>query len=118
MAFDWAPRNTVSHLLSRVNSWIRTQLPEVRALLTFLNPNLGFSGTAFKASGWKPYLELEPMSAYFDDNYVSYRDLQSLSLDQKKRAKQSVHNLMPLKLLRYDLIGRGETLEQRDFAVV
>jgi hypothetical protein len=107
-AFDWAPRNTISSLLGGVRRWLRNNMPEVQSLLTFLNPNLGFTGTSFKASNWKFYLEIEPASSYIDGDYVSYRALAGFPRDLRKNARRSLHHLAPLKLLRYDLQTRGD----------
>lgn len=110
-AFDWAPRNTISHLLAQTGRWIRWNLPEVETLLTFLNPNLGFSGSAFKASNWNLYLEIDPVSSYIQDDYVPYRVLMKLPESLRGNVKPSLHNLSPLKLLRFDLVPKGLRLE-------
>jgi hypothetical protein len=105
-AFDWAPRNTISYLLGRVTRWVTLNLPGVKTLLTFLNPNLGFSGAAFSASNWKLFLEMEPVSSYLHDNYVPYRVLKAMPENLRKHVRQCQHDLAPLKLLRYDLQAR------------
>ena len=110
-AFDWAPKNTISHLLSLVSSWIGRNLSEVQSLFTFLNPNLGFSGSSFKASNWHSYLEIEPVSSYIQDDYVPYRVMLSLPEHLRKNAFRCIHDLAPLKLLRYDLGANGDALE-------
>jgi len=102
-AFDWAPRNSISYLLGRVNNWIKGNMPEVTTLLTFLNPNLGFSGSSFKAANWNPFLEIEPVCEYLDGDYVSYRTMAGLSEFSRKRVKHCALDLRPLKLLRYDI---------------
>lgn len=71
-----APRNTLSFLLGRVRAWLNDQRPEIRLLLTYLDPNLGFSGTIYRASNWVPFCE-EPKQAYqyLDGRYVTSREL-------------------------------------------
>ncbi len=102
-AFDWAPRNTISFLLGRVYNWVKRNLSEIRTLLTFLNPNLGFSGSSFRAANWKSFLEIEPACAYLAGDYVSYRTLAGLPSSARKFAEPCFYHLQPLKLLRYDL---------------
>jgi hypothetical protein len=106
-AFDWAPRNTISYLLGQVTRWIKRNLSEVKSFLTFLNPNLGFSGAAFRASNWKPFLELEPASTYISGNYIPFRAVMEMQEIVRRKVTYSRHNLTPLKLLRYDLAPIG-----------
>jgi hypothetical protein len=75
-AFPVAPRNTVSHLLgccARAERRMGAQL-----LLTYVNPNLGFTGTSYRASNWTE-LAREPVKgyAYVDRTYVTARQLES-----------------------------------------
>jgi hypothetical protein len=105
-AFDWAPQNTISHLLAQVTRWVKKSMPEVESLLTFLNPNLGFTGASFKAANWNFFLEIEPVSSYIEGNYIPYRDLVSLPEHLRMNVRHCLHDLAPLKLLRYDLGAR------------
>jgi hypothetical protein len=102
-ALEWAPRNTISYLLSQVSRWIRTNLPSVKSLFTFLNPNLGFSGSSFRASNWKLFLEVEPVASYLDGNYLTYRTLVNLTPVKRVLVKKCSYDLQPLSLMRYDL---------------
>ena len=50
-AFEDAPSNSISYMLSRVAREERRV--DVTDLVTYVNPNLGFSGSSYKASGWQ-----------------------------------------------------------------
>ncbi len=73
-AFDWAPRNTITYLLARV-ARILAEHPK-RMLLTYLNPNLGFTGASYKAANWTLYAhESGTRYAYLDRDYITDRKL-------------------------------------------
>jgi hypothetical protein len=114
-AFDWAPRNTISYLLSNVDGWLRRNIPEIKSLLTFLNPNLGFSGASLRASNWNTFLELEPVSSYIRGNYVPYRLMLGLPDNLRQRVSSSLQAQRPLKVLRYDLVRRENLIERSEF---
>jgi len=72
--FAGAPRNTITYLLGRVFAFLRARRPEVRVLVTYLNPNLGFQGTVYRASNWQLYgLEHKRRYLYLDGNYLTER---------------------------------------------
>ncbi len=50
-AFDWAPRNVISYLLARLER--RPEFSDAGMLLTYLNPNLGFTGASYRAANWR-----------------------------------------------------------------
>lgn len=72
--FDGAPYNTISRLLGRV---LRTERGRgTSALVTYVNPSLGFSGTSYRAAGWS-LLGEEPGTTYryLDGRYATDREL-------------------------------------------
>jgi hypothetical protein len=73
-AFEGMPRNTVSFLLARAASEMRRV--GTSDLVTYVNPNLGFTGTSYSASGWS-YLGDEDGTTYryVDGRYVTDREL-------------------------------------------
>src|SRR5207245_11774724 len=74
--FDWAPRNCVSYLLAKARSWIEEEVPSTAMLLTYVNPNVGFTGASYRASGWVSFAEEEPtVYAYVDGLYTTERAL-------------------------------------------
>jgi hypothetical protein len=112
-AFDWCPRNTVSYTLGRVFKWLRERLPHVKMLLTYLNPNLGFSGSVYQATNWKLFgRENKRRYLYLDSHYVTDRqviraygtaDLQQLRTQLGARITGSVLPLKPLEVYVYFL---------------
>lgn len=76
-AFEGAPKNSISYLLARAAE--RERRIDVRDYLTYVNPNLGFSGASYKASGWS-LLGDEPGTTYryLDGRYVTDRQLAAL----------------------------------------
>src|SRR5207302_1161359 len=73
--FPGAPRNTISRLLGFVGR-AEAQRLGTRQFLTYVNPNLGFSGTSYLASGWKLVGD-EPGTRYryVDGRYLTDREL-------------------------------------------
>jgi len=73
-AFEGAARNSISYLLSRVG-YAEKSLGTTD-LITYVNPNMGFSGASYRASGWMCYAE-EPCIryCYLDNRYVTDREL-------------------------------------------
>jgi hypothetical protein len=73
-AFPWAPRNAISGLLARVGRAERSLGAEM--LLTYVNPNLGFTGVSYRASNWA-LVGNEPVQgySYLDRRYVTSREL-------------------------------------------
>jgi hypothetical protein len=73
-AFASAPPNAVSFTLGRVFAWLKDRKPQVKALLSYLNPNLGFHGTVYKATNWKLLgSEAKSRYLYIGGNYVTDR---------------------------------------------
>ncbi|HYI23160.1 MAG TPA: hypothetical protein VEX62_11035 [Candidatus Limnocylindrales bacterium] len=75
-AFDWSPPNTISHLLGLLAKVTRQIRPRVRLLITYLNPNLGFTGASYRASNWHLIGEENGTRyAYVDGVYATDRQL-------------------------------------------
>lgn len=115
-AFDWCPRNTASYTLGRVFAWLRQRLPHVKLLLTYLNPNLGFRGTIYRATNWRLFgLEKKGRYLYLDSDYVTDRqmlrrfgtaDFERLRLLLGDRIAASTASLRPLEVYAYPLDRR------------
>jgi hypothetical protein len=115
-AFPSAPWNTVSFTLGRLFSWLRTEAPYVKALLTYLNPNLGFRGTVYKATNWNVLgEEIKGRYLYICGDYVTDREAVRRygTADPAKLAATlgaafctSTKTLRPLKVLIYFLDPR------------
>jgi hypothetical protein len=96
-AFDWAPRNLISYLLSRAEHLVTSELGPPRLLLTYLNPNMGFTGASYRATNWLAFgSERGTRYAYVHGRYVTDRALRNArGLD----AASVEHSSMPLKPL-------------------
>jgi hypothetical protein len=73
-AFEGAPHNSISYMLSRAGREERGF--GVTDLVTYVNPNMGFTGSSYRASGWD-LLGTEPgtMYRYVDGRYTTDREL-------------------------------------------
>lgn len=106
-AFDWAPRNTISYLLARAERYASREPGEIRMLLTYVNPNLGFTGASYKAANWLPFgCETGTRYAYLDMKYITDRRVCQLGLADRVRVEYSRMPLRPLVLL-CRLLDRG-----------
>jgi hypothetical protein len=118
-AFDWAPRNTITYLLARVGR-VMAEDDKKQMLLTYLNPNLGFTGASYKAANWTLYAEERGTRyAYLDGNYVTDRKLRERygTADPARlqdllgsRLAFSRMHLRPLKL--YSLVFDARTRDE------
>ena len=73
-AFEGAPSNSISYMLSRVAREER-RLGETD-LVTYVNPNMGFHGSSYRASGWQLLgIESGTKYRYIDGRYVTDRAL-------------------------------------------
>jgi hypothetical protein len=96
-AFDWAPRNTVSYMLARAE--LSPALADARVLVTYLNPNLGFTGASYKAANWRPLgFEIGTRYAYLNGRYITDRQLLTLPADERGSVEHSRMPLRPLLL--------------------
>lgn len=97
------PRNAISLLLRRVA--IAERAIGTTDLLTYVNPNMGFHGSSYRASGWTPMgTEPLPHYSYLDDRYVTERRLAAMqeSTDSGTRERleaRLTRSRMPLRPL-------------------
>jgi hypothetical protein len=73
-AFEGAPKNSISYLLSRLARAERRL--GVSDFVTYVNPNMGFDGSSYRASGWYVIGD-EPGTTYryLDNRYATDRSL-------------------------------------------
>jgi hypothetical protein len=70
------PRNAISTLLSRVRRYVRQNLPSIDLLVTAVDPNLGFTGSSYRAANWQEWMTVRARPyLYKNDRYVSPRQL-------------------------------------------
>ncbi len=75
-ACDAAPRNAISFLLARVRSSLGRRNRDIDLLVTAVDPNLGFTGSSYRAANWQRWLTVQPRPyLYYDHRYVSPRQL-------------------------------------------
>lgn len=115
-AFDWAPRNTLSFLMARAARRLRRRSRPPRMLITYLNPNVGFTGASYRAANWSLWArEVGTRYAYVDGLYVTDRELarrfgsaepESLAREHAGKVVFSRMPLRPLELYAYALDRR------------
>lgn len=73
-AFNNAPKNSMSKLFHQSHNRIKQEFPNVRAVVTALNPYTGFDGGVFTGASYTPYA-LSPMEYWYDaDGYYVPRN--------------------------------------------
>jgi len=118
-AFEGAPTNSISYLLSRAARAERRQ--GVTDFVTYVNPNMGFTGASYRASGWQ-LLGDEPGTTYryIDGRYTTDRNLAAEFGRQNDgtyrrllgaRFAVSTMPLAPLLVFHYRVSGHVEKLE-------
>jgi hypothetical protein len=75
-SFDVAPSNAISFLLAKARTAIRQSDPAVELLTTAVDPNLGFTGSSYRAANWQRWMTIRPRPyLYLDGRYISPRRL-------------------------------------------
>lgn len=90
-----APPNAISFLLSRVRGEVRRDAG-VELLTTAVDPNLGFTGSSYRAANWQQWLSIGPRPyLYRRQQYVSPRQLRqdfgTSSLDDLQARHEGEH---------------------------
>ena len=71
-----APPNVISFLLSRVRSTLRRSGQDIDLLITAVDPNLGFSGSSYRAANWQQWFRVQPRPyLYHERRYATPRQL-------------------------------------------
>lgn len=107
-AVQSAPSNSISYLLGRLRRWLIDNRPEVTLLLTYLNPNVGFSGSSYEADNWTLYgEEHDTRYVYVDLDYKTDRylaekfgtaNVEELRVRLGDRVSASLFPLQPLRV--------------------
>jgi len=79
------PRNTAAFMLREACNLVRKRLPHIKAVVTDINPNLGFTGRSFFEAGFVRFALKPSRPAFVGGRFVSRR---------AQRA-DSISNLMP-----------------------
>lgn len=73
---DGAPANAISFLLSKVRVCFRRNFPAADLLVTVVDPNLGFTGTSYRASNWQQWMTVGARPYLYEyGRYVTPRQL-------------------------------------------
>ncbi len=76
IAAPWAPPNTGSCTLGKIAQWLRRERREIRMLLTYLDPNVGFRGALYRAANWIFFgREKKRRYLFLDGDYVTDRQM-------------------------------------------
>ena len=71
-----APPNAISFLLSRVRSTLRRSGRDIDLLVTAVDPNLGFSGSSYRAANWQQWFSVKARPyLYHERRYATPRQL-------------------------------------------
>lgn len=105
------PQNANSYFMGLIFKWLRDNYSNTSFLLTYLNKNVGFKGTNYKASNWKLFaLELNTRYNYFNSKYVTDRFLIKKFGSSKRQffkyneeVSFSKISLLPLEIYYYEL---------------
>lgn len=118
-SFREAPLNIISYMLSNIVKWLKQNNQHIKFLITYLNPNLGFSGTSYKASNWFLFAkEIDIKYTYLDGKYITLRNLSNKynntnMIDLKKRFNTrltfSKIQLMPLEIYAFSIAKKIKT---------
>ncbi len=95
-----APHNSTSVLIAQSMKYIQERHSETNAIMTSVNPNILFLGSAFKASGFIDCAEYPFAPKYIDGVYYTRRRLQEkLNEDPHAKVSGSQNVLKPIRLL-------------------
>jgi hypothetical protein len=73
---DGAPANAISFLLSKVRVYFRRNFPSADLLVTAVDPNLGFTGSSYRASNWQQWMTVKARPYLYEyDRHVTPRQL-------------------------------------------
>ncbi|TXI51334.1 MAG: hypothetical protein E6Q50_01255 [Lysobacter sp.] len=101
-AFRCAPYNAFSFSLSRAIRNLSENEADVDALITYVNPNVGFTGATYRATGWVPLAEEAAKYYYLNEKYITVRELSKFGLFSSKDLARGLQisgaELLPLRI--------------------
>jgi hypothetical protein len=109
-SFPASRANSISALLGHARRWLKTNRPDVRWMITYLNTNLGFTGVSYRADNWK-LVGREEFDALYsaDGDYLTSRVMRaegaSGELSVRSRPMPSQWRLQPLHVLVRGVCG-------------
>ena len=70
-----APANSISYGLALLRHKLHERCPHARLLLSYINPNLGFTGASLQGANWlQLYLEQRDHYLYYRNDYITDRE--------------------------------------------
>jgi hypothetical protein len=88
---------SISYLLGKIGGWLKKE-GRADSLVTWVNPNLGFHASSYRAANWT-YLGGEPVTyRYVEGNYLTARQLFHNSQAPSVRIETSQLRLAPLQV--------------------
>ena len=110
--FRWAPRNAFSYGFAKCVAFLRDEAyPDLDWLVSYVNLNVGFTGSSYLAAGWSILArEMSPSYTYLDGDYITRRNLRAeygtgdygvLSVRLGDRIQRSQIPLEPLLVLAF-----------------
>jgi len=116
LSIDSAPRNAFSFTFARVLPALLELRPGLDLILTYVNPNLGFTGASYLAANWTLFAKEQTHYAYLDGAHITMRELSrrfggteyaALCRQLGSRLSLSVQPLSPLLIFAYPTSSRA-----------
>jgi hypothetical protein len=117
VVFDNAPFNTSSWFLAQTNKWLQLHRPDLRLMISYSDPNLGFPGTTYKAINANLIAsESKKRYLFYNNRYISDRavlekfgtaDINVLQAGNIP-VQSSKGLLLPLKVFAWELSRRKQ----------
>jgi hypothetical protein len=106
-------RITLSQFIAQLVRWVRRELPHIKIITTYCNPNAGHYGTVYRGANFLPLCaEEHPFIPFHDGEYISPRKLTALCDAEgtehcKRVIRPSAVKPIPLLLYYYPVrLGR------------
>jgi hypothetical protein len=117
LSISSARRLPLSQFIAMLMRWVRKEMPEIKLVVTYCNPNAGHYGTVYRGSNFLPLCtEYHPFVPFSGDEYVSPRKLAEVYYCQGEEKCRSilrpgVVKPMPLLIYYYPVRSGGKKKE-------
>jgi hypothetical protein len=76
-SFRWAPHNSFSYCFKRALRALEKAFPSLAMVLSYVNPNLGFTASSYLAANWLFFREeRDTRYDYLDGEYITQREIE------------------------------------------
>jgi hypothetical protein len=114
-------RIMLSQFIARLNQWVFREMPEIKMIITYCNPNAGHYGTVYRGANFIPLCtENHPFVPFLDNEYISPRKFSELydkCGSEKCKRILCASAIKPLPLLIYYYPIRLNTKSRRHISV-